>query len=88
MNMKEHFGTKPIKQWIDGIEWTKNFQGYTRLQGKEKKEKKDSLGQAASGLLLRALNESCRIFLDYLQKSSHSPFLDVDVLLVSNFKAA
>ena len=53
-NMKQHFGVKPIKEWIDGSEWTTNFPGYDSLQEMEKEEIRKSLEQAASGLLLRA----------------------------------
>ena len=77
-NMKLHFGTKPIKEWIDGIEWCKNFHAFGKLTEAEKMEITKSLEQAASSLLLRAWNESCRIFLDYLKLSPHSPFKDVD----------
>ena len=37
-NMKTHSGTKPIKDWIDGTEWTKNFKGYNKLIEAEKLE--------------------------------------------------
>ena len=77
-NMKLHFGTKPIKAWIDGIEWCKNFYMFDKLTEAEKVEVTHSLSQAASSLLLRAWNESCRIFLDYLKLSPHSPFKAVD----------
>ena len=36
------------------------------------------MGQSAASLLLRSWNESCRIFLDYLKSSPHSPFRNVD----------
>ena len=77
-NMKEHFGTKPIKQWIDGDAWKHNFPDYNYLNSSQQLEIKNALNQAAAPLLLRAWNESCRIFLDYLKKSPSSPFKSVD----------
>ena len=77
-NMKLHFGTNPIKKWIDGISWSKNFHNFHRLTEEEKIEVTKSLEQAASILLLRSWNESCRIFLDHLKLSLHSPFNTVD----------
>ena len=68
--MKRHFGTKTIKEWIDGEKWKKKYPNYDNLTKKEKQEIKDSLNQAAAPLLLRAWNETCRIFLDYLKKKS------------------
>ena len=73
-NQKQHFGTKPIKECIDGTAWTKIFIGYDFLTNAEKEEIKHSLGQSAASLLLRAWNETCRIFLDYLKTSPHSPY--------------
>jgi hypothetical protein len=77
-NMKEHFGTKPIKEWIDGDLWKRNFPDYHHLNSSQQLEIKNALNQAAAPLLLRAWNESCRIFLDYLKKSPSSPFKNVD----------
>ena len=79
-NMKRHFGTKPIKNWIDGDEWKKNYPKYNDLTFDERKEIHQALNQAAAPLLLRAWNETCRIFLDYLKKSPSSPFRKVVTL--------
>ena len=79
-NMKKHFGTKPIKEWIDGDEWKSNFPNFDNLTPKEKMEMKNAIDQAAAPLLLRAWNESCRFYLDYLKKSPHSPFKSVDTI--------
>jgi hypothetical protein len=77
-NMKKHFGTKPIKEWIDDDKWTKHFPNYDTLTEKEKTEIRESLQQAAAPLLLRAWNKSCRIFMDYLKTSPSSPFKRVE----------
>ena len=53
-NMKRHFGTKPIKEWIDSDNWKKKYPGYDNLTDTEKDEIKDALNQAAAPLLLRA----------------------------------
>ena len=80
MKYEEKIGTKPIKEWIDGDEWKNNFPNYENLSKSEKNEIKDSLNQAAAPLLLRAWNETCRLFLDYLKKSPSSPFKKVKTL--------
>ena len=76
-NQKKHFGTKPIKTWIDGDEWKQYYPGYFDLTSRERKEIKDQLLQASAGLLLRAWNETCRYFLEFLRTSSSSPFKNV-----------
>ena len=53
---------------------------FTSLNDSEQLEIKNSLDQEAAPILLRAWNESCRIFLDYLNKSPHSPFINVESL--------
>ena len=79
-NQRLHFGTKPIKEWIDNDEWKTNFPHYDSLSADERQEIKNSLDQASAGLLLRAWNESCRVFLDYLKNSPSSPFKSVSSL--------
>ena len=76
--MKLHFGTKPIKEWIDGSDWIYHFPDFNKLNGDEKNEIKHSLEQAASSLFLRSWNESCRMFIDYIKTSPYSPFKSVD----------
>ena len=58
----------------------KNYPSFNKLLDDEKKEIRHALNQAASSLLLQAWNKSCRMFLDYLKKSKHSPFQFVDSL--------
>ena len=79
-NMKKQFGTKPIKDWIDDNKWQENYPNYDTLNNSEKLEIKSALDQAAAPLLLRAWNESCRIFLDYLKKSPFSPFKNIETI--------
>ena len=43
-------------------------------------EIKNALDQTSAPLLLRACNESCRIFLDYLKKIPSSPFKSIDII--------
>lgn len=51
--MKCHFGTKPIKEWIDDNEWHQNFPSFNKPSGTEKHEICKALEQAASGTFLR-----------------------------------
>ena len=44
----------------------KNVEGYYTLSPEEKLEISQALNQAAAPILLRAWNETCRLFLDYL----------------------
>ncbi len=76
-NMKKHFGTKPIKDWIDSDGWTTSFPNQKSMTDTERDEMKGALNQAAGQLLLRAWNETCRFFLRYLQNSTSSPFKKV-----------
>ena len=50
--MKLHFGTKPVKAWIDGSDWQENFPSFNNLSDREKVEIRKSLEQAASGIFL------------------------------------
>ena len=76
-NMKRHFGTKQIKEWIDSECWKFLFPDYHHLDVTEKKEIDESVIQAASGLLLRVWKEVCQLFLSYLRKSPTSPYQKV-----------
>ena len=53
------------------------IQVFFYLTSRERKEIKDQLLQASAGLLLRAWNETCRYFLEFLRTSSSSPFKNV-----------
>ena len=37
-NQKKNFGMKPIKDWLDGHDWTKHFNGYEDCTIYEKRE--------------------------------------------------
>ena len=72
--MKKHFGTKPIKNWLDSNEWKNHFDGYFDLDVNERKEVDNAIIQSSSSLLLRIWQEVCQLFINYLHKSSSSPF--------------
>ena len=76
-NMKKHFGTKIVKEWVDGEEWKKSFDGYEEHDEFEKKEIDQALSQASSTLLLRIWQEVCELFLNYLKESPSSPYKNV-----------
>ena len=65
-NMRKHFGTKPIKIWVDSGEWKKNIPNFHELSHSDKEEYKQGVNQAASGLLLRVWQEVTQLFLNYL----------------------
>ena len=56
-NMKKHFGTKVIKEWIDSNEWQKNIANFHDLNVADQREYIDAINQASSGLLLRIWQE-------------------------------
>jgi hypothetical protein len=74
-NMKKHFGTKPIREWLDNDEWTKDYPDWCTYSIFQQQEIKRALHQAAGGLFLRVWEEVSAIFIKYLTKSSSSPFL-------------
>jgi predicted GIY-YIG superfamily endonuclease len=73
-NMKTHFGTAPVKNWIDGNEWKKNFPGYFNLEIDQRKEIDQALVDSSGTLLLRIWEEIFPLFIDYLKYSPSSPF--------------
>ena len=79
-NQSKHFGTKPIKNWLDWGGWKRHVKDYDRMTSEEQDEIKNALNQSAAGLLCRAWNETCRYFLEYLRNSPTSPFKDVDCM--------
>jgi hypothetical protein len=76
-NMKKHFGTKVVKNWIDSDGWKQHFEGYTNLTENEKEEIHTALIQASGCLLLRIWEEISKLFLEYLKKSKSSPYKNV-----------
>lgn len=83
-NMKKHFGTKPIKEWLDSEDWKKFFPGYNDLDDKEKFEIDESVIQSSSSLILRVWQEVCQLFLSYLRKSTSSPYRRVLSIFARN----
>ena len=67
-NMKTHFGTAPVKNWMDGNEWKKNFPGYFNLEYDQKKEIDQAVVESLGVLLLRIWEEIFPLFVDYLKK--------------------
>lgn len=75
-NMKTHFGTAPIKEWIDSGEWKQHFPGFYELEKDEQNEIEDALKASAASIFLRVWEETYLLFVEYLQKSKSSPFKD------------
>ena len=76
-NMKKHFGTKPVKEWIDSNEWQKNLKGFNNLTNFERNELNTALQQASGCLFVRIWEEVSKLFLDYLKYSKSSPYKNV-----------
>eukprot|EP00957_Ditylum_brightwellii_P207874 15354894-Ditylum_brightwellii.AAC.1 len=51
-NQKDHFGTKPLQEWLDKEGWKEHFSGYYFLNNYEQKEIKEAANQASSTLYL------------------------------------
>ena len=75
-NMKKHFGTKVVKEWIDSDEWHQYFPDFANLTDREQSEINTALIQAAGPLFLRIWEEVSKLFLDYLKYSKSSPYKD------------
>ena len=73
-SMKTHFGTAPVKNWIDGEEWKQHYPGFYELDQIQKNEIKEALQQSAAGPLLRIWEEVFLLFIKYLKYSPSSPF--------------
>ena len=78
--MKTHFGTSPIKNWIDGIEWKSHFPNFYDLELDEQKEIEHAVLESSAGLLLRIWEEVFLLFIDYLRKSPSSPFKKLNAI--------
>ena len=76
-NMKKHYGMEMIIKWINSDEWNKIFNGFDNLSQFECDEIKKGFMQLASGILLRNWQEICILFINYLQRSSSSPFRNI-----------
>ena len=78
--MKTHFGTSPIKNWIDSIKWKRHFPNFYDLELDEQKEIEHAILESSAGLLLRIWEEVFLLFIDYLRKSSSSPFKKLNAI--------
>ena len=74
-NMRRHFGTKPIREWLDDNEWTKHYPDWCIYSLFQQQEIKRAMHQSANGLFLRVWEEVSAIFINYLSNSPSSPFL-------------
>ena len=80
-NMKTHFGTALVKNWIDGEEWKNIFPGYHDLESDEEREEiNNAFIQSSAGPLLRIWEEVYQLIIDYLRKSKSSPFKHLHAL--------
>ena len=79
-NQKKHFGTAPIREWIDRKGWSKSYPDYVLLPTHSKEEIDTSMRQSAAGVMLRVWEEVSKLFMDYLKKSKYSPFKKVGSL--------
>ena len=73
-NMRKHFGTKPIREWLDHNEWTNHYPHWNTYSIFQQEEIRRGLHQSASGLFLRVWEEVSAIFINYLSNSPSSPF--------------
>ena len=76
-NMRQHFGTKPIREWLDSDEWKEHYPRWESYTSTQQREIKQSLHQAASGLFLRVWEEVSAIFIDFLRNGKESPFAEM-----------
>jgi hypothetical protein len=76
-NMKKHFGTQPIKEWIDSKQWKKYIPYFEDLDLTNQEEIENGINQASSGLLLRVWQEVTQLFLQFIKDSPSSPFINV-----------
>lgn len=79
-NMKSHFGTAPIKNWIDSGEWKNHYPSFELLDSEEKKEIYKAILHSSAALLLRIWEEVFLLFINYLRKSKSSPFKKLNAI--------
>jgi hypothetical protein len=79
-NMKQHFGIKMIKNWIDSEKWCQHYPGYYDLNSSDQIEVSKSMTQAACGYFLRNWMEVRKSLLNYIYNSVYSPFHPCDVI--------
>jgi predicted GIY-YIG superfamily endonuclease len=76
-NQSCHFGLKPIRKWIENKGWASIYPGYNDLNETYQREIDDAVNQASAGLMLRVWEEVSILFLEFITKSPHSPYLNV-----------
>ena len=81
-NQKLHFGTSPIKNWIDGDEWKHCFMNFFNRPHWEQQEIHNQLIQAAGPLLLRNWLETRIFLIEYLRGSESSPYFPAECIFV------
>ena len=79
-NQHDHFGLNHIMQWINKYEFNHLKKKLGHLAKHEADKLKESLEQAAAGLLLLNWMEVWLLFTDYLLKSKSSPLVNVNEL--------
>jgi hypothetical protein len=79
-NMKTHFGTSPIKIWIDGNAWKDHFTGFYNLELDEQKEIEHAVLESSARVLLQVWEEVFLLFIDYLRKSPSCPFKKLNAI--------
>jgi hypothetical protein len=77
-NQSRHFGLRRIRHWIDKKGWQDVYPGYKLMNHLDQKEIDSAINQTASGLMLRIWEEVSELFLNFITKSPHSPFKNVD----------
>jgi len=73
-NQKQHFGTKPLREWIDSNKWTMAFDNWNDMNEIQKDEMTTAFQQSSSIPLLRVWEEVSALFIRFLQKAPNSPF--------------
>ena len=73
-NQKNHFGTKPIKNWIDSEDWKSHYPNFYDLESDQQQEISHAVLESSAGTMLRVWEEVFLLFIDYLRKSKSSPF--------------
>ena len=79
-NQKSHFGTAPIKNWIDDGLWKKCYHGFNNLEVDERKKIEKAVLESSTGVHLRVWEEIFLLCIDYLRKSSTSPFRNLNAI--------
>ena len=72
-NQKNHFGTAPIKNWMDDGGWKDHYPGFKELTIVEQAEIERAVLQSSCGLMMRVWEEVFLLFIDYIKKSKSSP---------------